>query len=124
MRVIEGPHPRRARITEEQDEEGTRGQRRSSDAHARRRPAAYAGEITGNQKLTPIKSRGVAASICAFSGLDDLEESPDTPWTTRPRRTQNYGQIPAAERQEAHRVLGYTPGQFCNPTVEFPGEPE
>ena len=31
----------------------------------------FAGEITGNGKLTPIKSRGVASSECAFSGRND-----------------------------------------------------
>lgn len=32
---------------------------------------ALAGEVTGNGDPTPIKTRGVAASICAFSGLED-----------------------------------------------------
>lgn len=33
--------------------------------------SAFAGEITGNGKTTPIKDRGVARSACAFSGLED-----------------------------------------------------
>jgi hypothetical protein len=33
--------------------------------------AAFAGEVTGNGKPTPIKTRGVAASACAFSGVED-----------------------------------------------------
>ena len=32
---------------------------------------AIAGEVTGNDTITPIKSRGVASSACAFSGLND-----------------------------------------------------
>lgn len=31
---------------------------------------AFAGEVTGNGDSTPIRS-GVAASVCAFSGLED-----------------------------------------------------
>jgi len=88
-------------------------------------PAAHAGEITGGKdpKPTPIKSKHVAKSECAFSGLDDFEESPGTDWGTRPRVTQNYGQVPAAERQAMHKMAGLTPGQFCNPTFVFPEPP-
>jgi hypothetical protein len=32
---------------------------------------AFAGEVTGNGKQTPIKTEYVAASDCAFSGLED-----------------------------------------------------
>lgn len=32
---------------------------------------ASAGEVTGNGKTTPIESRGVASSVCAYSGLND-----------------------------------------------------
>ena len=32
---------------------------------------AFAGEVTGNGKPTPIKTEHVAASECAFSGLED-----------------------------------------------------
>ena len=34
--------------------------------------SAFAGEVTGNGRETPIKS-GVAKSACAFSGLEDGE---------------------------------------------------
>jgi hypothetical protein len=39
--------------------------------------AAYAGEVTGNGRITPVSDEGgfVAGSICAFSGLDDGSES-------------------------------------------------
>ncbi len=32
---------------------------------------AFAGEITGTDEPTPIESRGVASSVCAYSGLND-----------------------------------------------------
>jgi hypothetical protein len=43
--------------------------------------AAFAGEVGGNGEATPIKTRYVAASACAFNGLDDGSESgnPVTP---------------------------------------------
>jgi hypothetical protein len=46
---------------------------------------AFAGEITGTGESTPIRS-GVAASECAFSGLDD----PDPDVFTH---TQSFGQL-------------------------------
>jgi hypothetical protein len=61
--------------------------------------AAFAGEVTGNGKVTPIKDPGVAASACAFSGLED---DPIAPGTT---------QTPAI-------VAGTgIPGTACNPTA-------
>lgn len=39
---------------------------------------AFAGEVTGNGDQTPVKTRGVAASICAFSGLEDNPFGPGT----------------------------------------------
>ena len=50
---------------------------------------ALAGEITGNGNPTPIKSQGVAASICAFSGLNPEGDGPSA-------LVQSYGQIRAA----------------------------
>ena len=37
--------------------------------------AAFAGEVTGNGKLTPVNG-GIAASICSFSGREDEAASP------------------------------------------------
>ena len=78
--------------------------------------AASAGEITGSGKYTPVNpdfNRGVAASECAFSGLNDeyvLEVPGD--WS----RVQNYP--PArAELAEIGIVLPKgLPGFACNPT--------
>jgi hypothetical protein len=36
---------------------------------------AFAGEVTGNGKPTPVAGH-LAASICSFSGLEDLSDSP------------------------------------------------
>jgi hypothetical protein len=66
---------------------------------------AYAGEITGNGKDTPIRS-GVASSACAFSGLNDFEDPEFT------GRTQNWGQIPKADR-DFLRTIGVSPGDLC-----------
>ena len=64
---------------------------------------ALAGEITGNGKSTPIRS-GVAASECAFSGLDD----PDADEFTH---TQSFGQL-----VRMFGPMGGVPGFACNPT--------
>jgi len=68
--------------------------------------AASAGEITGNGKPVPAPER--AASICAFSGLNDdpVEE---------PGRTQNYGQIVRA----GGKAFLPSPGDACNPNAGF-----
>jgi hypothetical protein len=50
---------------------------------------AWAGEITGSGNLTPIKTGGVASSICAFSGLNPEGDGPNA-------LVQSYGQIRAA----------------------------
>lgn len=66
--------------------------------------AAHAGEITGNGKETPIRDR--AMSECAFSGLDDPDDDGFG-------RTQNWGQIPKAER-DFLASIGVHPGTLCN----------
>jgi hypothetical protein len=76
---------------------------------------AFAGEITGPPgtigevnsapgKPTPIKTRSVAASECAFNGLNDFVEG-----QTR-AITQNYG-----TNKKLGLDLGF-PGTGCNPT--------
>ena len=65
--------------------------------------SAFAGEITGNGKSTPIRS-GVAASECAFSGLDDPDPDPFT-------HTQSFGQLVSM-----FGPMGGVPGVACNPT--------
>ena len=66
---------------------------------------AWAGEITGSGNPTPIKSRGVAASICAFSGLNPEGDGPKA-------LVQSYGQIRAAFGGRA--PFAGVPGEECN----------
>jgi hypothetical protein len=63
---------------------------------------AIAGEITGTGESTPIRN-GVAASECAFSGLDD----PDADVFTH---TQSFGQLVSM-----FGPMGGVPGVACNP---------
>jgi hypothetical protein len=64
--------------------------------------SAFAGEITGTGESTPIRSN-VAASECAFSGLDD----PDADVFTH---TQSFGQLVSM-----FGPMGGVPGVACNP---------
>ena len=50
---------------------------------------AFAGEIGGNGEPTPIKTRHVAASICAFNGLDDGSEG----GPVGPGNVQSFGSL-------------------------------
>jgi hypothetical protein len=87
---------------------------------------AFAGEVGGNGQPTPIKTRHVAASICAFNGLDDGSESgqPVTPGVV-----QAFGSIVAGISQEAggaksiaHMIHDEGPGTNCRGNL--PGEEE
>lgn len=88
---------------------------------------ALAGEVSGppgpggaEGQATPIADfwiGGGAASICSFSGLNDLIEPQE------PTRTQSYGtflvlvkRVFDLSAQEAMEVLGESPGLSCNPT--------
>jgi len=55
--------------------------------------AAFAGEITGNGKPTAVES-GVANSLCAFNGLNDL--NPEQGQTTSRVQTPKDGPFPGA----------------------------
>jgi hypothetical protein len=55
--------------------------------------SAFAGEITGNGKPTAIES-GVANSLCAFNGLNDL--NPEQGQTTSRVQTPKDGPFPGA----------------------------
>ena len=70
---------------------------------------AFAGEITGNGKSTPIRTY-LMSSICAFSGYNDDPE-------IEPGRTaahvQNWGAIPKADR-DFLATIGLSPGDACN----------
>lgn len=66
--------------------------------------SALAGEITGNGKDT--KAPANAKSECAFSGLDDADDDGFG-------RTQNWGQIPKADR-DFLASIGVAPWTLCN----------
>lgn len=70
--------------------------------------AASAGEITGTGNPTPINGYN-ANSICAFSGLDDMDfEAP-----VQPGVVQNWGSIPK-EVRDFLVTIGEHPGTACN----------
>ena len=64
-----------------------------------------AGELTGSGDPTPIKTDGVANSICAFSGLNPEGDGPSA-------LVQSYGQIRAALR--GYAPFFGIPGTACN----------
>ena len=78
--------------------------------------SVFAGEIGGNGQPTPIKTRHVAASICAFNGLDDGSEG----GPVGPGNVQSFGSIVAGMAKEAggassfsHVIHGEGPGTNC-----------
>ena len=88
--------------------------------------SAFAGEYTGNDTDTPIQTRHVANSACAFSGLDqpddgdNPEDHGDEPgddenWAMTPAkgRVQSPGQIVAAMGPDNPFAPAGTPGQAC-----------
>ena len=73
---------------------------------------AFAGEITGNGKPTPING-GQAGSICAFSGQND---DPDAEGVEG-GRVQSFGDIV----QETVRVVGDRGASTLVPTIRAEG---
>ena len=86
---------------------------------------AFAGEVGGNGKPTPIKTRYVASSDCAFNGLDDGSETGNP---VVPGVVQSFGSIVAsfaqqggvAEFTEVIRTEG--PAAWCLGNLEFDSE--
>jgi hypothetical protein len=88
--------------------------------------AVFAGEVNGNGDPTPIKTRHVAASICAFNGLDDGSESDQA---VTPGDVQSFGSLVAGLARAsggagsfAHMIHDEGPGTNCRGNLE--GEPE
>ena len=69
--------------------------------------AAFAGEVTGKGKDTAAPAN--ANSICAFSGLDDM----DFLAPVQPGVVQNWGSIPK-EVRDFLATIGEHPGTACN----------
>lgn len=97
-------------------------------------PAALAGESKGPSGpggatggSTPVNGFWTgdgAASICSFSGLNDVIDE------VEPTRTQSFGTFMVLVKKamelspaEAKAVLGETPGEYCNPTRAPWGNP-
>jgi hypothetical protein len=92
---------------------------------------AFAGEVTGNGKPTPVANpdsggRFVAGSICAFNGLDDGSETgnPVTPGVV-----QSFGFLVAGLVHEvggagsfAHVIHDEGPGSNCHGFASGGGE--
>jgi hypothetical protein len=92
---------------------------------------AFAGEVTGNGKPTPVANpdsggRFVAGSICAFNGLDDGSETgnPVTPGVV-----QSFGFLVAELVKEsggagsfAHMIHDEGPGTNCHGFASGGGE--
>ena len=70
---------------------------------------AFAGEITGNGKSTPIRTY-LMSSICAFSGYND---DPDIEPGRTAAHVQSWGQIPKDVR-DFLASIGEHPGDACN----------
>ena len=97
--------------------------------------AAFAGEVSGppgpggaEGGATPVAdfwTGGGAASICSFSGLNDVIEAEE------PTQTQSYGTFLVLvmntfdlSAQDAKAFLGESPGHECNPNGFFLGNPK
>jgi hypothetical protein len=97
--------------------------------------AASAGEVKGPSGpggaeggTTPIDGFWTgdgAASICSFSGLNDVIDEEE------PTRTQSYGTFLVLVKkqagvsvQEAKEILGESPGELCNPNRAPFGNPK
>jgi len=98
-------------------------------------PAASAGEVKGppgeggaEGGSTPVAdfwTGSGAASICSFSGLNDIIDE------IEPTQTQSYGTFMVLIKKElglstaeAKAVLGESPGHECNPTRAPWGNPK
>ncbi len=99
-------------------------------------PVASAGEVKGppgpdgaTGGFTPIGGGGfwageAAASICSFSGLNDVIITDPTSEDFEPTQTQSYGtflvlvkNFLGVSAQEAMAILEEHPGGACNPTT-------
>lgn len=82
--------------------------------------SAFAGEVTGNGKKTPIGQASEeggpphASSICSFSGQNDGEPPPGR----KAEHVQNWGQIPK-EVRDVIAEEGEHPGDACNGHTGF-----
>lgn len=71
--------------------------------------SAFAGEVTGNGRETPINSYR-AGSICSFSGLNDDPTGGGDP--SEAGKIQNWGVIPQ-DGKAFLTSIGHSPGTAC-----------
>jgi hypothetical protein len=76
--------------------------------------AAFAGEVTGNGKPTPIRSH-VAASICAFSGLEDWTASTPQPPGPPEGIAVDPGVVQVPRHEGGNTYPPGVPGFACSP---------
>ena len=72
---------------------------------------AIAGEVNGSKK-NPKEDFSEGASICKFSGLNDVPEG--DPEQGPPGRTQSFGQDVAKWGADPR---DFNPGDICNPNI-------
>lgn len=92
-------------------------------------PAAMAGETTGNGDETPVGKYEVPASICAFSGLNDVPDGSDAPWDPfAAGKIQSWGDIlqevakmePGTVPTMKDLMQAMKPGISCNKNRALP----
>ncbi len=87
-------------------------------------PSGPGGATGGTTPVENFWSGGGAASICSFSGLNDVINAEE------PTRTQSYGtfmvlimQTAGVDAETAKAILGEAPADFCNPNNAPWGNP-
>ena len=94
-------------------------------------PTATAGENTGNGKPTPVGDYAVPASICAFSGLNDVPDGSDSPGDPfAAGKVQSWGDIvqqvakggPRGASTSGGQLQEFKPGVSCNKNNPPPEE--
>ncbi len=90
-----------------------------------RGPSGEGGAQGGSTPIEGFWTGEGAASICSFSGLNDVIDE------VEPTRTQSYGTFVVMVMnalgvgvQEAKAILGEAPGFACNPTLAPWGNPK
>jgi hypothetical protein len=76
--------------------------------------SAFAGEVTGNGKPTPIRSH-TAASICSFSGLEDWTSSAPQPPGPPEGIAVDPGTVQVPRHEGGNSYPPGVPGFACSP---------
>ncbi len=88
-------------------------------------PSGPGGATGGSTPIDGFWTGDGAASICSFSGLNDVIDEAE------PTRTQSYGtfqvlimKLLGVDAQTAKEILGESPDQLCNPNRAPWGNPK